>query len=98
VTSVFGVGSENADALTTITVSTNGNGPRIFERAKQGVEGLSEYRKRTLTNLSNQGNNFLSKTVGQTARNARNALSDNVISRNDWCGINISFYVSNCKS
>jgi len=77
VTSVFGLGSANADTLTTITVSA----PSMFERAKQGVEGLSEYRKRALTNLSNKGNNFLSKTVGQTARNIRNALSDNVISR-----------------
>lgn len=77
VTSVFGVGSGNEDPLTTIVVK----GPSMFERAKQGVEGLSDYRKRTLTNLSNQGNNFLSKTVGQTARNARNYLSDNAFSR-----------------
>jgi hypothetical protein len=81
VTSVFSAGSGNDDALTTIVVSAKGNQPSMWDKVKQGVDGMSDYRKRTLTNLSNQGNNFLSKTVGQTARNARNALSDNVISR-----------------
>ena len=79
VTSVFGVGSANVDPLTTIVVSTNG--PSMMDQAREGIQGLSDYRKKTLTNLSSQGNNFLSKTVGQTARNARNALSDNVITR-----------------
>ena len=83
VTSVFGLGSANSDPLTTIVVSMDGNEPStsMFDKIKEGVEGLSDYRKRSLTNLSNQGNNFLSKTVGQTTRNVRNALSDNVLSR-----------------
>jgi hypothetical protein len=81
VTSLFGSGSGNVDDLTTIVVSTDGNEPSMMEKIKQGVEGLSDNRNRTLTNLSNQGNNFLSKTVGQPARDSRNALSDNVFSR-----------------
>jgi len=80
VTSVFVGGSGTGeDDLTTVMVSTKGT--KSLDQVKQVVEGMSDYRKRTLTNLSNQGNNFLSKTVGQTARNTRNALSDNALSR-----------------
>jgi hypothetical protein len=84
VTSLSSLLSSKDEALTTVFVSTNGSGTgtSMLDRAKEGIQGLSEYRKKTLTDLSNQGNNFLSKTVGQTARNARNALSDNVIARN----------------
>ena len=70
-TSLFGMGSDSDSDLNTIVVS-----------AKNSIEQLSDYRKQTLTNLSNQGNNFLSKTVGQTARNIRNVASDNVLTRN----------------
>jgi len=82
VTSVFKAGSNSMEALTNIVVSAEEPNKSMWEKAKAGVKGLSEMRKRTLTNLSNQGNNFLSKTVGQTARNARNFASSNIISRN----------------
>jgi hypothetical protein len=78
-TSITGTGSANANALTTVFVSSKEPKKSMFERAKEGVQGLSDYRKRTLTNLSNQGEKYLSKTVGQTARNASNFASNNIM-------------------
>jgi hypothetical protein len=61
-------------ALNTVFVSEKDPQKSMMEKAKEGVANLSAFRKRTLTNLSNQGDNFLSKTVGQTGRNLTNTV------------------------
>ena len=70
-------------ALNTVFVSNKDPEKSMFEKAKEGVANMSEFRKRTLTNLSNQGDNFLSKTVGQTGRNLTNAISNNTLLGDD---------------